>query len=131
MARRVRQAELKDEEVGPTAGRTVIFGFGRVGRMVADMMTEHDRPYLAVDSDIDSFAEARKAGYAVLYGDVSRKELIEKLQLNQVAAVVLTMDDPVLTARLAKRLSGRASCSPDHRPRPRHRTMPPRSTAPG
>ena len=104
MARRVRQAELKDEEFGPTAGRTVIFGFGRVGRMVADMMAEHDRPYLAVDSDIDSFAEARRAGYSVLYGDVSRKELIEKLQLDQVVAVVLTMDDPVLTARLAKRL---------------------------
>ena len=104
MASRVRQSELKDQDVGPTAGKTVIFGFGRVGRMIADMMVEHGRPYLAVDSDIDGFAEARKAGYSVLYGDVSRKELIEKLQLDQVAAVVLTMDDPVLTARLAKRL---------------------------
>ena len=104
MARRVKQADIKEEDLGPTAGKTVIFGFGRVGRMVADMLAEHGRPYLAVDSDIDGFAEARKAGYSVLYGDVSRKELIEKLQLDQVVAVVLTMDDPVLTARLAKRL---------------------------
>lgn len=104
MASRVKTAELKEEELGTTAGKTVIFGFGRVGRMVADMLREHGRPYLAVDSDIDGFAEARKAGYSVLYGDVSRKELIEKLQLDHVAAVVLTMDDPVLTARLAKRL---------------------------
>jgi CPA2 family monovalent cation:H+ antiporter-2 len=104
MASRVKHAGLKDEEVDVTAGRTVIFGFGRVGRMIADMLREHGRPYLAVDSDIDGFAEARKAGYSVLYGDVSRKELIEKLHLDHVAAVVLTMDDPVLTARLAKRL---------------------------
>ena len=104
MARRVRHAGLKDQELGPTAGKTVIFGFGRVGRMVAEMLAEHGRPYLAVDSDIDGFAEARRSGYSVLYGDVSRKELIEKLQLDQVVAVVLTMDDPVLTARLAKRL---------------------------
>lgn len=104
MASRVRHAGLKEEEMGPTAGKTVIFGFGRVGRMIADMLTKHGRPYLAVDSDIDGFADARKAGYSVLYGDVSRKELIEKLQLGQVVAVVLTMDDPVLTARLAKRL---------------------------
>lgn len=104
MASRVRQADMKDQDLGPTAGKTVIFGFGRVGRMVADMLQEHRRPYLAVDSDIDSFAEARKAGYSVLYGDVSRKELIEKLELDHVVAVVLTMDDPVLTARLAKRL---------------------------
>ena len=104
MASRVKHVEYKDEELEATAGRTVIFGFGRVGRMIADMLREHGRPYLAVDSDIDGFAEARKAGYSVLYGDVSRKELIEKLQLDHVAAVVLTMDDPVLTARLAKRL---------------------------
>ena len=104
MARRVRHAEFKEEELSPTAGKTVIFGFGRVGQMVADMLAAHGRDYLAVDSDIDGFAEARKAGYSVLYGDVSRKELIEKLQLDHVVAVVLTMDDPVLTARLAKRL---------------------------
>lgn len=104
MASRVRHAELKEEGLEATAGRTVIFGFGRVGRMVADMLAAHERPYLAVESDIDSFADARKSGYSALYGDVSRKELIEKLQLEHVAAVVLTMDDPVLTARLAKRL---------------------------
>ena len=104
MAARVRHAEFKDEEIGPTAGKTVIFGFGRVGRMVADMLSEHGRAYLAVDSDIDGFADARKAGYSVLYGDVSRKELIEKLDLDKAVAVVLTMDDPVLTARIAKRL---------------------------
>jgi CPA2 family monovalent cation:H+ antiporter-2 len=104
MAGRARRAEFKDEEIGPTAGKTVIFGFGRVGRMVADMLSEHGRAYLAVDSDIDGFADARKAGYSVLYGDVSRKELIEKLDLDKAVAVVLTMDDPVLTARVAKRL---------------------------
>ncbi len=103
MGSRVKHDEL-NEELSVTAGATVIFGFGRVGRMIADMLREHGRSYLAVDSDIDGFAEARKAGYSVLYGDVSRKELSERLQLDQVAAVVLTMDDPVLTARLAKRL---------------------------
>ena len=103
-ARRVDHAALAEETVGPTAGKTVIFGFGRVGRMVADMLDEHGRAYFAVDSDIDGFAEARKAGYSVLYGDVSRRELIEKLDLDKAVAVVLTMDDPVLTARVARRL---------------------------
>ncbi len=103
-ARRVDQAALADADIGPTAGKTVIFGFGRVGRMVADMLQQHDRPYYAVDSDIDGFTEARKSGYSVLYGDVSRRELIEKLDLDQAVAVVLTMDDPALTRRIAKAL---------------------------
>lgn len=103
-ARRVDHAAAASDEDPPTEGRTVIFGFGRVGRMVANMLEEHDRPYLAIDSDIDGFMEARRSGYSVLYGDVSRRELIEKLDLDKATAVVLTMDDPVLTARIAKRL---------------------------
>ena len=103
-ARRVDRAALAEETVGPTEGRTVIFGFGRVGRMVADMLQEHNRPYFAIDSDIDGFMEARKSGYSVLYGDVSRRELIEKLDLDKAKAVVLTMDDPALTRRIAKKL---------------------------
>ena len=104
LARRVDQNATGETDIGPTAGKTVIFGFGRVGRMVADMLREHDRPYFAVDADIDGFTEARKSGYSVLYGDVSRRELIEKLDLDQALAVVLTMDDPALTRRVAKRL---------------------------
>ena len=103
-ARRVDRSMLADQVIAPAAGRTIICGFGRVGQMVADMLDEHGRAYLAIESDIDGFAEARKAGYSVLYGDVSRRGLTEKLDLDHAAAVVLTMDDPVLTARIARRL---------------------------
>lgn len=88
------------------AGRTVIFGFGRVGRIVADMLRAHGRPYLAVDSDVDSVRRAQKAGYDVIFGDVSRPELADRLQLGRAAALVLTMDDPVQVARIARRVRG-------------------------
>jgi monovalent cation:H+ antiporter-2, CPA2 family len=87
-------------------GRTIIFGFGRVGRMVADMLQEHGKPYLAVDSDIDNVIASRQAGYKILFGDVARNELVEKLHLGHTAALVLTMDDPVLVARIARRVRG-------------------------
>ena len=51
--------------------------------MVADMLTEHKRPYLAVESDIDTVLAAREGGYEVLFGDVARGELVERLQLGQ------------------------------------------------
>ena len=85
-------------------GRIVIFGFGRVGRIVADMLVEHDRAYLAVDSDADSIKASRSAGYDAVYGDVGRPELGVRLKLCEAAALVLTMDDPVLVARIAKRM---------------------------
>jgi monovalent cation:H+ antiporter-2, CPA2 family len=39
-----------------------------------------------------------------VFGDVSRAELIDRLDLASARALILTMDDPVLTVRLARRL---------------------------
>jgi monovalent cation:H+ antiporter-2, CPA2 family len=103
-ARRVDREALEHTDEGAAAGKTVIFGFGRVGQMVADMLTEHKKPYLAVENDIDSVLAAREAGYSVLFGDVARGALVEKLKVDQSDALVLTMDDPVLVVRLARRL---------------------------
>ncbi|MBA3676326.1 MAG: cation:proton antiporter [Sphingosinicella sp.] len=82
----------------------LILGFGRVGRMVADMLTAHGRPYVAVDSDHDAVAASRREGVPLIFGDVSRAQLLDKIQLGKISTVVLTMDDPVLTVRLTKRI---------------------------
>ena len=102
----VDQVAGDEPDEGEAKGRTVIFGFGRVGQMVADMLITHKRPYLAVDSDIDGVRRAREGGYNVLFGDVRRPELADKLHLGHAAALVLTMDDPVLVAQLARRVRG-------------------------
>jgi CPA2 family monovalent cation:H+ antiporter-2 len=68
------------------------------------MLAKHNRAYLAVESDVDSFSASRKSGYSVLFGDVARRGLVERLELGRAAAVVLTMDDPALTARIARRM---------------------------
>lgn len=102
LARRVEGGDSPDADF-TAEGRTVIFGFGRVGRMVADMLDQHERPYLAVDSDVDSVRASRRGGYEAVFGDVGRPELAQRLNLGEAAALVLTMDDPVLVARIAQR----------------------------
>jgi CPA2 family monovalent cation:H+ antiporter-2 len=114
--RRLRRRVDTIGEAAPTdistAGPTIIFGFGRVGRIVADMLREHGRAYVAVDSDVDTVRGGREAGYDVLFGDVSRPELSDRLQLEAAAALVLTMDDPVQVARIARRVRGEVSGLP-------------------
>ena len=85
-------------------GKAVIVGFGRVGRIVADMLVRHDQDYVAIDADADTVREGRQSGYSVLFGDVARGTLVERLKVGRPSAVILTMDDPVLVARLTKRL---------------------------
>ena len=90
------------QQAGP--GKIVILGFGRVGRIVADMLGAHKLDYVAIDSDTDAVREGRGRNYPVLFGDVSRGTLVGRLHLGRPSAVILTMDNPVLVARLTKRL---------------------------
>ena len=108
VARRLeaREALAPDLQLAEEGPGTVVIGFGRVGRMVADMLHEHGQPYIAVEADIDAVNAARRDGYSVLFGDVSRSELVDRLNLGRARALVLTMDDPVLTAHLTKRVRG-------------------------
>nr|NUR37672.1 sodium:proton exchanger [Sphingomonas sp.] len=94
------QASLETAELG----QVMILGFGRVGRMVAEMLEAHDKDYLAIDSDADGVSAARKDGYDVLFGDVGRPELIDRMRKREPVAIILTMDNPVLVNRLAKQL---------------------------
>ncbi len=85
-------------------GQVMILGFGRVGRIVADMLDAHGKDYLAADSDVDAVMAATKEGYDVLFGDVGHPELMDRLKLRRPSAFVLTMDNPVLTKRLVRKL---------------------------
>jgi CPA2 family monovalent cation:H+ antiporter-2 len=109
-----RRADLQDSgdvpalSPGEKAPAVVIIGFGRVGRLVAEMLTAHGRSYIAVDSNIDTVAACRREGYPIIFGDVARPELVDRLNLGHASALILTMDDPVLTVRLTKKV--RAWC---------------------
>jgi len=109
VARRIELAGgQQDEQLliepGDDGSRTVVIGFGRVGHMVCDLLRGHKQAYIAVESNPDVVAESRRAGYPVLFGDVTRPEMLDRLQLGRASALVLTMDDPVLSVKITKRV---------------------------
>ncbi len=98
-------ADQMDESIETAKlGQVMILGFGRVGRIVAEMLDAHNKDYLAVDADVDTASAARKQGYDVLFGDVGHPELIDRVKRRQPSAFILTMDNPVLVKRLARQL---------------------------
>ncbi len=107
MARRI---ELRGENIEATddqvidAEKTIIIGFGRVGRLIADMMQAHDQNYLAIESNIDVVADARRDGYPIIFGNVARNEMLDRLRLGHAKALVLTMDEPVLSVQVVKKV---------------------------
>lgn len=87
--------------------QTILIGFGRVGRLVAEMLERHNRPYVALEADVDVVTIARREGKPVKFGDAARAATLARLDLDGASAVVLTMDDPVQAVRLTQNLRKR------------------------
>lgn len=100
--RLVRQATLAVAELPPealdapsaTSGQVLIVGFGRVGRLVAEMLKEHGQDFLAIDANPSTVAKGRTEGANVFYGDAGRTEMLERCGIETARAVVVTMDAP-------------------------------------
>lgn len=88
--------------------RVLVVGYGRVGKLVADMLTRHKIRWAAVEREPALVEAALRDGRNVFYGDASRPELLRRFGLDTALAVVVTMDSPegaeavVTTAREAR-----------------------------
>lgn len=101
LERRAQEADTANEP--HAAPGAVILGFGRQGKMVADLLVGHGQSYVAVDSDVDLVAQARREGYNVRFGDVARPDTLDRLGLDEARALIVTMDNPVLALRVTRR----------------------------
>ena len=72
----------------------IIGGFGRVGRLLAQLLDEQRIPYIAIDSDPDLVATQRAKGAAVFFGDASQPDLLKHLGIVRAAAFATTMNTP-------------------------------------
>lgn len=105
LARRIGAAAPDASPAVPGEGaRAIVIGCGRVGRMVAEMLAAHERPYVAIDSDVDLVRAAQKQGIKAIYGDASHADALARLGIAEASAVILTMDEPVFVQRTVKRL---------------------------
>lgn len=103
-----RQAkERQNDDILPPAERTLIIGFGRVGRMVASMLDVHKQPWVALEGDVDAVNRARREGLPVRFADARRLETLEALGVGIARAVVITMDDHVQAGQLIRKLRKR------------------------
>lgn len=105
MASRVDGAEAPHQPPEHTnEPHTIIVGFGRVGRLVADMLARHGKPYVAIDSDTDLVSNGRQRGYKVTYGNAGRGDALLRLGADEAAALIITMDEPVTAQRIVRKL---------------------------
>lgn len=83
----------------PLAGRVVLAGYGRVGRVVGELLDRRRVDWMALESNPRAIVGDHEAGRPVAYGDVTRPELMRRLGVAHAAALVVTL--PRLSTAIA------------------------------
>jgi CPA2 family monovalent cation:H+ antiporter-2 len=84
--------------VRPAAGQShaIVVGYGRVGKVVCELLREHRLPYIVADSDAMTVTRDRREGHDVYFGDATDPQFLEACGLAKAAGVIITIH----TARL-------------------------------
>ena len=83
----------------PLANHVIVVGYGHAGRTLARVLREAHIPYVVVELNGDTVRRARQAGESILYGDSTRREILEHAGIASAAMVVFVISDPVALAR--------------------------------
>jgi len=83
-------AELK---VRPAAEQShaIVVGYGRVGKVVCELLRQHRIPYIVADSDATTVTHDRREGHDVYFGDATDSYFLEACGLAKAAGVVITI----------------------------------------
>ncbi len=87
-------AEEISDQATAFAGHVVIAGYGRVGAAVGAKLKRAGVPYIAVDMDAENVARARRQGLPVYFGDATRPDLLDAVNVERARALVVALDDP-------------------------------------
>lgn len=93
----MRTIEDIDKSIRPVV---IICGFGRVGQIVAQMLTAENIPYIAIDLDANAVMMGRERGFNVMYGNTCSDAVLRDFGLSprRTRAVVVALDN-IATAR--------------------------------
>jgi CPA2 family monovalent cation:H+ antiporter-2 len=79
----------------PSAGdnqpKALVVGYGRVGQLIGEMLTEHKVPFIAADREPRVVTTARRDGKPVFYGDVRQMEFLKHCGLDTAKAAIITI----------------------------------------
>lgn len=84
----------KINDIGHNLSEHVILcGYGRSGQFLGRFLKEEHIPFIAIDMDLNRVNDASNAGELVMYGDASRRVVLNAAGINNCKAVIITYAD--------------------------------------
>lgn len=97
-----RKDEREFDTIEPPAGHVVIAGYGRVGQIVARVLSLQGIAFVALERDADQVDTVRRFGGKLYFGDATRIELLRAANVAGARLFVLAIDDPEDSMRCAE-----------------------------
>jgi CPA2 family monovalent cation:H+ antiporter-2 len=88
--------------------RVIVVGYGPAGRTLTKLLRSQHRPYLVVDANATTVAEAAKRGEHIVFGDAARPAFLERLGVAKAKFVTVAISDPLATRRIVARVRAAA-----------------------
>lgn len=85
------QEKIRYQPTAYTAGHVIVGGYGRVGRVIMDLLEENDIPCVAIDKDVRVVDEAQAQSRNVLFGDSANIDLLRSCHIDDALLAVLTI----------------------------------------
>jgi glutathione-regulated potassium-efflux system ancillary protein KefC len=100
LLRKVAARERPAEK--PQPGNVIVAGLGRIGQVVARLLSASGYQLTVLDDDPDHVEQSRKFGFRVFYGDATRLDLLHAAGAGSAAFLIITLDDPAAITQLAR-----------------------------
>ncbi|GLU00638.1 hypothetical protein SLE2022_179880 [Rubroshorea leprosula] len=101
----VRSLLPVESETDDLQDHIIICGFGRVGQIIAQLLSESLIPFVALDIRSDRVAFGRALDLPVYFGDAGSKEVLHKVGAERACAAAITLDTPGANYRTVWALS--------------------------
>ncbi|GER40053.1 glutathione-regulated potassium-efflux system protein [Striga asiatica] len=101
----VRSLLPVESETDDLQDHIIICGFGRVGQIIAQLLSERLIPFVALDVRSDRVATGRSLDLPVYFGDAGSREVLHKVGAERACAAAVTLDSPGANYRTVWALS--------------------------
>ena len=75
------------------SAHVILCGYGRSGQFLGRFLKEEHIPFIAIDMDLNRVNDASNAGELVMYGDASRRVVLNAAGIKNCKAVIITYAD--------------------------------------
>ncbi|KAL8119141.1 K(+) efflux antiporter 2, chloroplastic-like isoform X2 [Apium graveolens] len=90
----VRSLLPVESETDDLQDHIIICGYGRVGQIIAQLLSERLIPFVALDVRSDRVAVGRALDLPVYFGDAGSREILHKVGAERACAAAITLDTP-------------------------------------